>query len=365
MPAGPPFTHLVRALPATVPFVAPDAIERQMGRALRLRLGANESLFGPSPRAVQAMRGALDRIQCYGDPESAVLRDELARIHAVTRDNVVVTSGIDDLLGLAVRAYIGPGAVAVTSLGAYPTFNFHVAGFGGELRRVPYRDDANDLSALADAVHEHGARVVYLANPDNPSGSWHDARALQAFIDRIPADVLLLLDEAYVEFAPAGTAPKVDAHDPRVLRMRTFSKAHGMAGARIGYGIGHTDAIAAFEKIRHHFGVNSVAQAGALASLADREHVESVVAAVAAGRAEYEGLARELGFPTIPSATNFVAIDVGGEKRARALLGALQERGVFVRMPGAPPLNRCIRVTVGPHEDRAEFARIFREVISA
>lgn len=364
MSAAPPFAHLVRGLPATVPFVAPDAIERQTGRELRLRLGANENLFGPSPAAIEAMRSALGRIAYYGDPESAALRDAIAETHGITPDQIVVCSGIDDLLGLAVRAFVEAGTVAVTSLGAYPTFNFHVLGFGGQLQRVPYRDDANDLQALADAAHRSSARLVYLANPDNPSGTWHPGFAVRDFIDRLPSDVLLLLDEAYIEFAPPGTAPAIDPSDPRVLRMRTFSKVHGLAGARIGYGIGTTDTIAAFDKIRHHFGVNAVAQAGALASLGDREHVEMVVRAVAEGRRDVERLARNLGVATLPSATNFVAIDVGGPARARAMLGALQARGVFVRMPGAPPLDRCIRVTVAPPDDRAEFAQIFQEIVS-
>ena len=365
MSAGPPLTHLLGGLPAAVPFVAPDAIERQTGRALRLRLGANESLFGPSPRALEAMRAALGRIAYYGDPESAALRAEIARIHGISPAQIVIGSGIDDLLGLVVRAFLEPGMAAVTSLGGYPTFNFHVLGFGGQLERVPYRDDANDLQALAEAARRASARVVYLANPDNPSGTWHTGSIVRAFIDRLPPDALLLLDEAYVEFAPPGTAPDIDPSDPRVLRVRTFSKVHGLAGARIGYGIGAAETIAAFDKIRHHFGVNAVAQAGALASLGDRVHVEQVVAAVAEGRADLERLARSLGFATLPSATHFVAIDVGGQPRARALLTALQERGVFVRMPGAPPLDRCIRVTVGPLRDRAEFAQIFQELVSA
>jgi histidinol-phosphate aminotransferase len=362
--AGPPLVRLLQDLPANVPFVAPDALERQSGKPLRLRLGANESLFGPSPHAAEAMRVAITTVAHYGDPDSAALRSELARIHRVTPQDIVVCSGIDDLLGLAVRAFVEPRTVAVTSLGAYPTFNYHVFGFGGHLERVPYLDDANDLQGLADAAGRCGARVVYLANPDNPTGTWHTARSLQAFASHLPSDCLFLLDEAYIEFAPEDSVMAIDAADPRIIRMRTFSKAHGMAGARIGYGIAASSTIAAFDKIRHHFGVNGVAQAGALASLSDRAYVEHVVASVAQGRRDYEKLAKSLGLVTLPSATNFVAIDVGGPARARALLAALQERGVFVRMPSAPPLDRCIRVTVAPEADRAQFAEIFREVCS-
>ncbi|MDP9150725.1 MAG: aminotransferase class I/II-fold pyridoxal phosphate-dependent enzyme [Myxococcota bacterium] len=364
MPAGPPFTRLLQGLPASVPFVAPDALVRRRGKPLRLRLGANESAFGPSLRAVAAMRAAVAHVALYGDPESAALRAEVARVHGVSPANVVVCSGIDDLIGLAVRAFVEPGGVAVTSLGGYPTFDYHVHGFGGALNGVPYRNDSNDLEGLADTARRCGARVVYLANPDNPSGTWHDAVAVQAFIDRLAPETLLLLDEAYIEFAPPGSSPALDVSDPRVLRMRTFSKVHGLAGARIGYGLAAAATVSAFDKIRHHFGVNALAQAGALASLSDDEHVRHVVDAVSEGRREYDALAQSLGLSTLPSAANFVAVDVGEPSRARALLASLLERGVFVRMPRSPPLDRCIRVTVGTPEERAEFAQIFRDVCS-
>jgi histidinol-phosphate aminotransferase len=250
----------------------------------------------------------------------------------------------------------------VTSLGGYPTFNYHVLGYGGRLERVPYRDDHNDLEGLAAAAHSTGAKLVYLANPDNPSGSWHSAEAVGALVDALPAGCLLLLDEAYAEFAPDGTVPGFAPDDPHVVRCRTFSKAHGMAGARIGYAQAAPEIIATFDKIRHHYGVNLVAQSGALASLADEGHVRSVVEEVARGREAYASLARELGLAPLPSATNFVTIDVGGVERARALVAALAARGVFIRMPGAAPLDRCIRVTVGTAEQRAAFAAIFREV---
>jgi histidinol-phosphate aminotransferase len=358
----PPFTRLVADLPATVPFVGPEALERRSGRAFQLRLGANESLFGPSPRAVEAMRAAVEQVALYGDPENAELRSELARAHGVAAEHVTVASGIDDLLGLAVRAFLESGVTAVTSLGAYPTFNYHVDGYGGRLERVPYRQDRNDLEALAAAAHRVRARLVYLSNPDNPTGTWHAASELRAFVDCLPPGCLLLLDEAYVDFAPPDAVLAFDAADPRVLHLRTFSKAHGMAGARVGYAIGPGSIIAAFDKIRLHFGVNRIAQAGALAALADAEHIRRVVAAVAEGRREYEELARSLGLSTLPSAANFVAIDVGEAAQARALLTALQEHGVFVRMPGAPPLDRCIRVTVAPPDQRAAFAAILRAV---
>ncbi len=359
------YAQLVAALPSTVPFVPPEAIERRTRRPLTLRLGANESMFGPSPKARDAMLAAVDRISLYADPEGYELRSALAARYGVGIEHVSVGNGIDDFLGLVVRAFLDPGETAVTTLGGYPTFNYHVAGFGGILERVPYRDDRNDLEGLSAAARRTGAKLVYLVNPDNPSGSWHSGEAVQAFLDSLPDGCLLLLDEAYHEFAPAGTIPPLDADDPRLVRVRTFSKVYGMAGARIGYALATPETIAAFDKIRHHYGVNLVAQSGALASLADDDFVASVVAEVARGREEYAALARELDLIPLPSATNFVSIDVGGVDRAKALVAALAERGVFIRMPGAAPLDRCIRVTVGTAEQRAAFAPIFRDTLAA
>lgn len=358
----PAYSRIVASLPASVPFVAPEAIERQRGRPFALRLGANESTFGPSPKAVEAMRAAAARVNYYADPESYDLRAALAAHHGVPMESLVIGSGIDDLLELVVRTFLDPGDTAVTSLGAYPTFSYHVAGFGGVLERVPYRDDRNDLDALADAAHRTGARLVFLANPDNPTGSWYTAAEIAAFRAALPSDALLMLDEAYCDFAPPDAIPPLAPDDPRVIRFRTFSKAHGMAGARIGYAVAASETIRAFDKIRLHFGINGVAQAGALASLADQEYLRSVAAAVAEGREEYAALARSLGLAPLPSAANFVTMDVGGPERARTLLAALTSRDVFIRMPGAPPLDRCVRVTVGRPEERAAFAEVLRAV---
>jgi histidinol-phosphate aminotransferase len=280
----PRLTPLVAALPATVPFVGPEAIERRRGAPFRARLGANESVFGPSPAAVEAMQRAARDVWMYADPEAHDLRAAIAAHHGVDPAHVMVGEGIDGLLGLLVRLTVTDGTPVVTSDGAYPTFNYHVAGFGGTLHRVPYRDDAEDLSALLSRAAEVGARLVYLANPDNPMGSWHTGAAIEAALDAVPDGALLLLDEAYVDLAPDGTAPTIDPADPRVIRLRTFSKGHGMAGARVGYAIGAAPLIAAFDRVRNHFGMSRMAQAGALASLGDPGWLAHVRAEVAAAR---------------------------------------------------------------------------------
>ena len=361
--AGPRFTRIIGKLPPAVPFVPPEALERQNGRLLQVRVGANESAFGISPRAREAMGRAVDQVSWYNDPEGYELRTALAQLHGVALEEVNLGAGIDELLGLMVRLLIEPGDPVVTSLGGYPTFIYHVDGFDGQLHRVPYRDDCEDLEGLSARAREVRAHLLYVANPDNPMGTWHSARALRALIAEIPEDCVLILDEAYVEFAPDEVFLPMDTANPQVVRMRTFSKAHGMAGARIGYAVAHRDTIAALDKVRNHFGVNRVAQAGALASLEDVDFVRGVVQEVGRGRREYAELAAELGLQVVPSATNFVALDIGDGDRARALMAALLERDVFVRMPGVEPLDRCIRVTVGTAAERATFAGVLRQVL--
>jgi histidinol-phosphate aminotransferase len=355
-------TRLVRSLPSKAPFVGPEALERASGRRFTLRLGANESAFGPSPRAAQAMRDAVERIAWYADPEAFALREAIAAHTGAPLDHIVVGAGIDELLGVAVRLLMEPGSCAIASLGSYPTFAFHVAGFGGALDLPAYANDRNDLDALAQAVRRAHASLVYLANPDNPSGSWHSGAAVAAFLDSLPAHCTLLLDEAYIEFAPPEALTQIPFDHPRLMRFRTFSKAYGMAGARIGYAIAAPPTIRALDRIRLHFGVNLIAQAGAQAALADQAYLKSVVEEVARGREQVAALARDMGLTALPSATNFVAIDVGDATRARATVAALANSGVFIRMPGAAPLDQCIRVTVGTRENREAFARIFREV---
>ncbi|MCB1343561.1 MAG: pyridoxal phosphate-dependent aminotransferase [Pseudooceanicola sp.] len=363
--SDPRYTPLAAALPATVPFVGPETQERAQGAPFRARLGANESVFGPSPKAIAAMERAAREIWMYGDPENHDLRAALAAAHGVTPAHVVVGEGIDGLLGYLVRLLVGPGDAVVTSDGAYPTFNFHVAGFGGALHKVPYRDDREDPLALFAKAAEVGAKLVYLANPDNPMGSWHRGGDLAAALDHLPDGCLLALDEAYVECAPEGTALPIDRDDPRVIRFRTFSKVHGMAGARVGYGLAAPGLVTAFNKVRNHFGMNRTAQIGALAALADGDWLAHVRGEIARARDRIAEIARENGLEPLPSATNFVTIDCGRDGVfAKAVLDALVAQGVFVRMPFAAPQNRCIRVSCGRPEDLAIFAECLPKALA-
>lgn len=349
MTLSPRLTALADSLPATVPFVGPETQERQRGRPFRARIGANESGFGPSPAVVAAMREAAVDIWKYCDPENHALKAALAARLGLSPANIAIGEGIDGLLGLIVRLFVEPGQPVVTSLGAYPTFNYHVAGFGGRLVAVPYEKDRESLDGLLEAAIREKAPLVYLANPDNPMGSWWDGGEVAAFAAALPGNTMLILDEAYCETAPASALPPLDAERPNLLRLRTFSKAYGLAGLRLGYAIGAPGTIVAFDKVRNHFGVNRMGQVAGLAALSDNAHLERVVSDVAAARERIAAIGRAHGLVPLPSATNFVTMDCGGDGAvAQSVMQALIARDVFVRKPMAPVLDRCIRVSAGP-----------------
>ena len=320
----------------------------------------------PRRKRSPTINAGAARISWYCDPEGFALREALAKHHGVARENIGLGIGADDILSLAVRSVIDPGDPVVMSHGAYPTFAFHVNGFGGKFVTPAYRDFKNDPAALGEAAAKSHARMVYLSNPDNPTGSWVSAEEQLAILKLLAPGAVLVLDEAYSDFAPTGSLPAIDPEDERVIRVRTFSKAHGMAGARVGYAIASKTIIATFDKIRHHFGVSRLSQEAALASLGDQAFIADVVRQVGDGRRDYAALAESLGLKALPSSTNFVAIDMGNGDRARATLAKLlEDEGVFLRMPGVAPLDRLIRVTVGTPPERQGFAAALTRIVAS
>jgi histidinol-phosphate aminotransferase len=355
---------IIEKLPSVVPFIGPETLERRTGAAIQARIGANESAFGPSPKAITAMQAAAAECWQYGDPENYDLKAAIAKAVGVAPENIACGGGIDGLLGLTVRLFIEPGDAVATSLGAYPTFNFHVAAAGGELVTTPYVNDHEDPASLLNLVKSEKAKLLYFANPDNPMGSVWSATDVQHLIGAVPETCVLLLDEAYIEFAPEGTAPDIDTTRKNLLRFRTFSKAHGLAGIRVGYVIGHADIISAFDKVRNHFGISRISQAGAIAAIQDQDWVAHVKRAVITARARIRDIARDNGLAPLPSATNFMAVDCGRDATyARAIVDGLLQHSIFIRMPGVAPLNRCIRISCGDKKSLDLLAEALPKVL--
>ncbi|MDO1581612.1 pyridoxal phosphate-dependent aminotransferase [Rhizobium oryzicola] len=366
MPAFSRFTPLFESLPSTVPFVGPEALERRRQQTVLARIGANENGFGPAPSVLAAMAAAAEDTWKYADPENFDLKSGLAAHLGCKPENIAVGEGIDSLLGQIVRMVIEPGMGVVTSLGAYPTFNFHVVGHGGRLLTTPYLNDKEDLQGLLDLVRKENAPLVYFANPDNPMGSWWDAESVLRFARALPETTLLILDEAYCETAPQGTQPDIGSliDQPNVMRTRTFSKAYGLAGARVGYVITSAENARGFDKIRNHFGMSRVSVAAALAALTDQVYLQQVIERIADSRERISAIGRTNGLLPLASATNFVAIDCGSDgDHARRIVDGLLEHGVFIRMPGVAPLNRCIRISAGTAEDMALLESALPQVL--
>lgn len=362
----PPFTQLVQSLPDTVPFVGPETLERKNGKPFAARIGANESAFGISPLARTTLQDMLSTQGCswYGDPENHTIRGLLSAKHQVDMRSICVDAGIDSLLGLTIRLFIEAGDTVVTSNGAYPTVNYHVAGYGGRLVAVPYKDNHEDPVALAEAAQKNNARLVYLANPDNPMGTCLTAQDIQTLIDNLPDRCLLMLDEAYIEFMTQQETLPLRIENTRVLRFRTFSKAYGMAGMRIGYVMAHPDIISGFDRIRNHFGVARPAQIAAEASLRDQSFLLSITTRVEQGRQRIYDLATSLNLAYLPSATNFVTVDLGDVARAEDLVQSLGKAGVFMRKPMVPPQDRFVRIGVGTEAEHLCLEKAIRPLLA-
>ena len=363
--ASAPRSGFISTLSSNNPFRGPAALEREWGEPIRLRLGANESAVGCSPRAASAAMEALQRSTQYPDPLCYELRGLLAERHGVARDNIIVDCGVDGLLGLALRAFLNPGDIAVATAGTYPTFAYHVGGYGGVLYEVPYSDEdlSLDLPALVAAANQNAASVLYIANPDNPSGTYKTREELEAALVDLHPECAVLLDEAYIEFAESADLWKFLPDDRRIVFFRSFSKAYGLAGLRIGYAVADEAVISDFNKVRLHYGVSLTAQAAAAAAVTDTQHLDMVLTEILAGRHEYYATAETVGIKALPSFTNFVTFDLGDASLCASVFAELVKRRIFTYRPGKRPLDRCIRVTIGSDIDRRAFMQVFSDIL--
>jgi histidinol-phosphate aminotransferase len=327
-----------------------------------IKLASNENPFGPSPLAIEAIRAAIPEINLYPDNGVAELTARLAEIHELDPSEILVTAGSTAFLDILARALLGPGVNAVTSKSSFIVYPIVTQAAGGRLFETPTLNDGYDLEAMLAAVDEN-TRVVYLANPNNPTGTVVDAKAIDHFLDRLPPQVITVLDEAYYDFAEyfAGqrgldyshAAEYVRAGRPVVV-LRTFSKAQGLAGLRVGYGMGPAELMGYFARVKPAFMVSSLGETAALAALADADHVRRAVENNAAGAKVLQAGIAEMGIRVVPTWANFIFCDAGEE--APTLCQLLQEDGVIIRpMTGPWGSPEAFRVTIGTPEQNDRF----------
>jgi histidinol-phosphate aminotransferase len=336
-----------------------------------IKLASNENPFGPSPLAIEAIRRASIDLHFYPDNDLVELRGALAEIHGVDSDQVMVTSGSTSFLDLLARTLLRPGLNAVTSKHSFIVYPLVTRAAGAGLIEVPTRNHHFDLDAIAAAVNSE-TRVVYLANPNNPTGTLLEAREIDRFLDRMPAHVITILDEAYYDYASYFASQRGVEYSHaldyvregrHVVVLRTFSKAHGLAGLRVGYGLGPAELLGYFNRLKPPFMVSAVGEAAALGALADADHIAK---SVRSNASEAERLRRELsqlGISVVPTWANFLFCEIGDE--CASLCQQLQDAGIIVRhTTGSWNADHAFRLTVGTPEQNDQFLRAMKKVRS-
>ena len=361
-PAAPraPKAH-VATLQAYVPGETPEQLERRLGIAAAVKLASNENPLGPSPRALEAARRAAAVVHRYPDAHCTELRSALARRLGVGGEQLVFGCGSDEILELLAKAYLGPGAAAVFAWPSFAMYPIVTQGMGATAVAVPLDERfVHDLPALGRAIDAR-TRLVMVCNPNNPTGTSVGAAAFDRFAASLPEEVILVVDEAYCEYARRPDYPDAlawVARRPGTITLRTFSKLYGLAGLRVGYGVGDPELIAILERVRHPFNVNSPAQAAALAALDDADHIERSRRCNGEGIAYLERELGQLGIPTAETDANFVLAQIGAGTAEQLL-----RRGVIVRPLGGFGLGEHARITVGLPEENERLVRALREVL--
>jgi histidinol-phosphate aminotransferase len=351
-------------LPVYQPGRPIEEVARELGLdpAGIIKLASNENPLGPSRLGLAAMRQALKQVNLYPDGNAFYLKQKLAAKLGVTPANLILGNGSNEVIEMIGHALLAPGAEVVVSQYCFAVYPIVTALFGAKLVVVPAKNHAHDLDAMLAAITPN-TRVVFVANPNNPTGTTASREELARFVNAVPANVLLALDEAYIEFLgePLDLLPEIrNGGKPNLLLMRTFSKIYGLAGLRIGYGIGHPDFIAALEKIRQPFNINSVAQAGALAALDDTKHVEKTRKINSRGLKLYARTFRKLGLEFVPSQANFILVRVGDGQR---VFVELQKLGVIVRPMGGYQLPEWIRISIGTPKENQRCLEALKTVL--
>ncbi len=351
-------------LPVYQPGRPIEEVARELGLAAAniIKLASNENPLGPSPRALAAMEQALRQCHLYPDGNAFYLKRRLAEKLGLEPRHLILGNGSNEIIEFLGHALLDADAEVVVSQYCFAVYPIVTHLFGAKLVTVPARQFGHDLDAMRAAVTPK-TRVVFVANPNNPTGTRASTEALERLATSLPDHVVLVLDEAYIEFLedPPDFLPLVrGGGKPNLLLMRTFSKIHGLAGLRLGYGIAHPQFIATLEKVRQPFNMNAVAQAGALAALDDEEHVQRTRRNNAEGLRFLEAALRRLGLDVIPSHANFLLAKVGN---GSAIFRSLQQRGVIVRPMGGYQLPEWIRISVGTPSENARCIEALSNIL--
>lgn len=357
------FTTLANQYICDVPVYEPgrpiEEVAREMGLkpASIIKLASNENALGPSPKAIQAMHKVLATAHLYPDGGGFYLRQALAKKLGVGMENLILGTGSNEIIEFLYHTFVGPGDEVVAGDRAFVIYKIMAKMFQAKFVEVPFAGHTHDLKAMRAAITPR-TKLVFVANPNNPTGTRVSNAALSAFIKSLPATVICVLDEAYIEFLDDPPPSIQLARKKNVVLLRTFSKIVGLAGLRIGYGVAQAECIALMQRVRQPFNVNAIAQAGALAALADDAHIRKTKTLTRRGLAYFEKEFKKLKLEFVPSCANFILVKVGdGDKVFRGL----QKRGVIVRPMRAYKMPEWVRVTVGLPAENQKFIQALRQ----
>ncbi|MBZ5584815.1 MAG: histidinol-phosphate transaminase [Acidobacteriia bacterium] len=362
MPLVPPYIESLRPYEAGRTI---ESVRRQYGLSQIAKLASNENPLGPSPKAVEAMRRALDGVNIYPDGGLA-LREILARQFELKIDNVIAGSGSEGIMSNIIRTFLCDEDEVLTTEAAFIGFQVLARSRGVKYRTVPYIGWRYDLRALAEHINPN-TKIVYLANPNNPTGTIFTRREFDEFYRHVPERVLIILDEAYFEYAQDNPTYPDSMHYryDNVITLRTFSKAYGLAGARIGYGFAHEELIRNLLKVKLPFEPSTPAQAAGIAALSDKEFLHRTLELNARGLRYLSAAFQELGVPAAKSEANFIMIVLPGERDAKRIFEEMLAQGVVVRPLGAFGLPDCLRISTGTDAENELCVEAFRRVYAA
>jgi len=359
----------IRALAGYVPGKPLRQAQQETGGAM-IKLASNENPFGPSPLALEAIRAAAAEVNLYPDNDASELRQALAARHQLDEQQIFIADGSLGILDVIARTLLVPGTNCISSERSFISYPIVTRTIGAQFVGVPMRNDAYDLDAIAEAINEQ-TRAVILANPNNPTGTMFDADAAETFLNRVPGSVLVVLDEAYSDFAEYFARQRgiaysrsfeyVRAGRQNVLVLRTFSKAHGLAGIRLGYACGNPELLRYFARVRNSFSISVVAEAAGLAAIRDENHIRKTVENNAVGAAWLMERFKELGIRAVPTSANFIYFTI--DEDANAFAKRMQAEGVIVRslVPWGAP--NAIRVSIGTPDENETFVRALKKLV--
>ena len=359
-----PVSENIKSITPYTPGKPIEELERELGISGSIKLASNENPLGPSERVVKALLEALTHVNRYPDGSGHYLRQALAHRHGVTADHIILGNGSNDLIELVVRAFLRAGEEAVVPHPSFVVYPMVVQAAGGIRVVVTLKDHRLDLLAMARAITPM-TKLVFVANPNNPTATIVTAEEVEEFMARVPDKVIVVFDEAYIEFANGPDLPDTLAymkHGRRVVVLRTFSKAASLAGLRVGYAVADPDCVALCNRIRQPFNVNSLGQVAALAALADDSHILECLRMIEAGRHYLNEEFAALGLKYTPSRANFILVDVG--RSAADVFTWLLKEGVIVRPMTSFGMESCLRVTVGTPEENRRFVKALKKVLA-